>query len=394
MPRLLTAVLPLLVPLIVPLAVPLVVAACSGGPPQGETPFQPSPGMDAVLREYRAMHAVPLAGLSPAAARDVPSLADAADAIANVKGLPATVTNVPQVQHIVASGAAGALPARLFRPVLARDTPVILWFVGGTWVTGSLDRDEETARQLAARTGWVVVELRTRPAPEAPFPAAHDDAYALYQWARANMREWGADPTRVVLAGEGPGADLALSVAMQARDDSARGSRVAAPDALLLVTPWLGTSLDTPSMAENAGSRPLSRATVRWAQRQYAPDDLRSPRLDLAGRSDFGNLPPTTVVLAPIDPQRSSGETVAAGLRAAGVATDVRVFPGTTAGFFGLADVVPEAAAAEDYAVGRLTGQFARPVLPVLAGPVRAGRSAPRHGAVTRRGSRTVRPQD
>lgn len=367
---------------LLPICLSALLSACSMGPPQGSTPFQPSPGMEAVLRERQAMHARDVAGLSPDEARTVPGLIDAARAIPNVKGLPATITDVPQVTQLVASGAAGPLVARMFRPALARDTPIILYFTGGTWVTGSLDRDEETARQLSARTGWVVVAMRPRPAPEARFPAAHDDAYALYQWARAHMREWGADPTRVALAGEGPGANLALSVAMQARDDSARGGRTAAPDALLLVTPWLGTALDTPSMRENAGSNPLSRAAVRWSQDLYAPDDLRSPRLDLAARDDFTNLPPTTVILAPIDPQRSSGEAVAARLAAAGVPTEARLFPGTTAEFFGLADQVPEAAAAEDYAVARLKTLFDRPARPVMPGriPHRAARRAARQG--------------
>lgn len=358
-----------------PLLLLALLGACSDGPPQGRTPFEPSAGMLNVLAERQAMRAPDLDGLTPDEARQVPSMIDAANALPNVRGLPAPFTDVPQVQQVTASAADTARPARLFRPPLARDTPAILYFTGGTWVTGTLDAYEETARQLAARTGYVVVLLDTRRAPEAQFPAIHDDAYALYQWARAHLREWGADPTRVALAGEGPGGNLALSVAMQARDDTAHGGRVAPPDALVLVTPWAGTSLGTPSMDENGGSRPLSRATVDWAQDDYAPDDLRNPRIDLAARTDFANLPPTTVVLAPIDPMRSSGEAVAAKLSAAGVPTQARLFPGTTAGFFGLAAQVPEAAAAEDYVATRLKTLFFRAPDPVL---VRAARPARR----------------
>ena len=344
-----------------------LLGACATTPPQGRTPYQPSAGMTAVLAERQAMHAKDLDGLTPDSARQVPGLIDAARAIPNVRGLPALSTDVPQVSTVTAGAATSNRPALLLRPKLARDTPIILYFTGGTWVTGRLDAYEESARQLAQRTGYVVVLLDPSRAPEAPFPAIHDDAYALYQWARAHMREWGADPTRVALLGEAVGGNLALSVAMQARDEAARGGRVAPPDALVLVTPWAGTALDTPSMAENSRSQPLTRATVDWAQDNYAQDskDLRNPRLDLAARTDFANIPPTTVVLAPIDPMRSSGETVAAKLSAACVPTEARLFPGTTQDFFGLAAQVPEAAAAQDYVAARLKTAFYRAPDPV-----------------------------
>ena len=313
------------------------------------------------------MRAVELSGLSVERAREVPGLPDAARAIPNVAGLPATETDVPQMQQLVASGAQGALVARLYRPVLARNTPAILYFPGGTWATGTLDTYEESARQLAARTGWVVVSMRTRLAPETTFPGAHDDAMALYEWARSHLREWGADPTQVVLAGEGPGANLALSTAILARDRGRAGAPVAAPDQLLLITPLAGTELGTESMRENRRSRPLTRATVDWAQDLYAPDDLGDKRIDLAARGDFAGLPPTTIILAQIDPLRSGGETLATKLAAAGIPVEARLFPGTTADFFGLGTQVPDAAAAEDYAAARLRAVFQRQALPALA---------------------------
>jgi len=336
------------------------------------------------------MRARPLADLPPQRAREVPTLSDAMRAIPNVLGLPAGMTEVPQVRDLVASGAAGGLAARLYRPVLAKDTPTIVFFPGGTWVTGSFDEADTSARELSARTGWVVVVIRVRLAPESKFPAAHDDALAAYQWARGQMRSWGADPTRVALAGEGVGANLALSTALLARD---RG--VPEPDHLLLITPLAGTSLRGASMSESGDSRPMTRSTVRWAQDEYAPEygQQADPRIDLVARPDLTGLPPATIILAEIDPLRSGGEALAArlgeagalragsagvGTAAPGVRTEARLFPGTTHGFFGLGAAVPEAAAAEDYAAMRLKTAFVRPALPVLRGPVRAGRPARR----------------
>ena len=340
------------------------LAACSSTPPQGRTPYTPTPEMAAVLEERQEMHAAQLSDVSVGEAREVPSLMDAANAIPNVHGLPASTTEVPQATQLLASGADGPLLVRLYRPTLAKDTPIILYYVGGTWLTGTLDTYDESARQLAARTGYVVVSLRTRLAPEAIFPAEHDDAFALYQWARAHFREWGADPTRVTLAGEGPGANLAISTALLARDRAAAGSPTPAPDHLLLITPVAGTELHTTSMSENSRSNPLTRADVDWAQWKYAKDNLGDPRIDVVARPDLSGLPPTTVILAPIDPLRSGGEDLAAKLIAAGVPTQARVFPGTTYDFFGLGMKVPEAAAAEDYAAAQLKTAFYRPLPP------------------------------
>ncbi len=344
-------------PRLSPLALMALLAACGTTPPQGSTPYQPSPAMTEVLSEYQVLRPQPLASLSADRARQVPILADAARAIPNVHGLPAPTTEVPQVTPLTASGAEGPLSARLYRPALARDTPLIVLFPGGTWVTGGLDHADETARQLSARTGWAVVTVATRKAPESPFPAAHDDAFAAYQWARATARSWGADPTRVVLAGTGPGANLALSTALLARD---RG--VAVPDHLLLITPLVGTSLSSPSMTESGNSRPLTRRTVNWAQDEYVNSgrELRDPRLDLLSRQDLDGLPPTTIIVAEIDPLRSQGETLAATLQAARIPVSFRMFPGTTHDFFGLGDTIPEAAAAEDYAARTLKNRLTR----------------------------------
>ncbi len=353
----------------------LLLGACSSVPPQGRTPYAPTPGMSRVLEELQAMHPLPLASLSTERAREVPGLVDAARAISNVQGLPAPSTDVPQVTTVVASGAEGPLAARLYRPALARDTPVIVYFPGGTWVTGSLDQYEETARELSARTGWVVVSIRTRRAPEAKFPAAHDDALAAYQWARGSMRSWGADPTRVVLAGEGPGGNLALSTALLARD---RG--IAVPDYLLLITPQVTTALDSPSMSENGRSRPLSRRSLDWAQDAYTEDSraLRDPRLDLLPRRDFAQMPRTTIVLAEIDPLRSEGETLGVRMQESGVPVSVRLVSGVTHDFFGLGQTVPEAAAAEVYVAQQMSATLVRPALPVLRGGV------PQRGGVHR----------
>jgi acetyl esterase/lipase len=364
--------------LIPALIVSALLAGCADEPPQGRTPYAPTAAMSQVLAERVAMNAKEPPHVSLQEARDVPSVTDAAQAIPNVAGLPAVAIEVQHFTQPTTNGVDAPISAWLYRPALAKDTPVILYFPSGTWATRSDIAADETSRQLATRTGWVVVTLRPPLAPEAKFPEVHDAAMVAYLWARSQLRAWGADPTRVVLAGEGPGANLALSTALLARDSAVAGRPVPLPDALLLITPWAGTSTSTPSMSENGGSQPLKRATVRWADRLYASGHLDDPRIDLTARTDFAQMPPTTFILAEMDPLRSGAETVAARMSAAGVPTDVRLYRGVTYDFFGLGAYVPEAAAAEDAAVGRMRATLARLDLPPPAPPRRVSRSRAR----------------
>ncbi len=315
--------------------------------------FPVSPEMSDVLAEWRAMHPVEPSDTNLQRARDVPSLVEAAFAIGNVEGRPAEFVTVGRTDEVMGSGAAGPIGATLVRPALAKNTPVIIYFPGGTWATRRDADDVTVARQLSARTGFIVVVPRLRLAPQARFPDIHDDALAAYQWARGAMRSWGGDPTRVVLAGSGPGANLALSTALTARERN-----MLLPDALLLITPWASASTATASMGAYALSQPLSRDTVRWAHYLYAPRKGDDPRLDLMRRSDWAGLPPTLMILAEIDPLRSAAETVAAQMRAAGDWVDVRLYPGVTYDFFGLGAYVPRAADAEADAASALLARF------------------------------------
>ena len=220
-----------------------LLGACAQEPPQGETPYVPTPAMTSILQERQAMHAKPLSSwsLSTYEARDVPSLSDAGNAIPNVAGLPAPQIEVTQFNQLNGS----ASPACCRRGCTDRHWPRTRrsssTFPVAPGRPARSIRTEDTARQLSARTGYVVLSLRTRLAPEAQFPAMHDDALAGYEWARANLRSWGADPTRVVLrrrgAGGEPGAVDGAGRARQRR----QGEPGADARRLLLITPWAGT---------------------------------------------------------------------------------------------------------------------------------------------------------
>ena len=127
---------------------------------------------------------------------------------------------------------------RIYRPVAGELLPVVLYFHGGGWVVGSLDSHDGVARYLAKHSRALVVSVDYRLAPEHPFPAAVDDARAAFAWAHAYAPYLGGDATRMAVAGDSAGGNLAAVVARHARD---LGIALALQ---LLVYPALDSRLD------------------------------------------------------------------------------------------------------------------------------------------------------
>jgi acetyl esterase/lipase len=313
--------------------------------------------MKHVLDRLALLGARPLEFTSPPAARRQPTLADAVAAIISGLGRPPIEDGV-ETEAISIAGAEAELAARLYRPqgLLSRLNPMILYFHGGGFVTGDLDSHDASARALARRTGAIVVALDYRLAPEHKFPAAHDDAEAAWRWLVGAARELGGDPRRMAVAGEDAGANLALHVALTARD-----AHLTPPVAQLLVHPMAGSDLSRPSYGEMMRALPIGLPAVQWRLRHALQDraQLSDPRLDLVARDDLARLGPTTLILAEIDPLRSEGEALAEALEAAGVPTSCTVHDGVTQGFFGLGLVVTKALFAQADAAEALNRAFA-----------------------------------
>jgi len=119
--------------------------------------------------------------------------------------------------------------------------PVAGHFHGGGWVIANLDTYESSAMALAHKAKAIVASVEYRHAPENKFPAAHDDAFAAYQWVLANAGQFAGDTKRVAVAGESAGGNLAANVAIAARGlaghrfdavvaDAAKAQDVAAKD--------------------------------------------------------------------------------------------------------------------------------------------------------------------
>ena len=313
--------------------------------------------MKHVLDRMIELGARSLEHLTPEIARRQPRASQALEAILNQQGRERSDDGV-EAEDIAVTRGAGDLAARVYRPagLLSRLNPAVLYFHGGGFVTGDLDSHDASARALARRTGAIVLSLDYRLAPEHRFPAAHDDAWAAWQWLTANAARIGGDPRRLAVAGEDAGGNLAVHVALTARDQ-----HQTQPVHQLLIHPIAGGDLATPSYGEMLRARPIGLPAMRWRYRHLVEeqDMLQDKRIDLVSRDDFSGIAPATLVLAGLDPLRSEGEALAEKLESAGVPVNCWTYEGVTQGFFGLGLVVTKALFAQSDAADALSKAFA-----------------------------------
>ncbi|MEO7787084.1 MAG: alpha/beta hydrolase [Sphingomicrobium sp.] len=327
----------------------------------------------AVLDALAALKLRPYFTLSPQQARLQPSFTDGVMAAMRARGLPITPPPGTTERDVTVAGAAGPLHAKLFTPTGVRGPlPIILYFHGGGWVLADSNVYAGGARGLARNAQAAVLSVDYRLAPEAAFPAQHDDALASYRWLLANARSLGGDPARIALAGESAGGNLAVATAIAARD-----AGIAMPRHILSVYPIAGSDLNTPSYVENANALPLNRALMAWFFRYVPtqPAELMDPRINLVN-ANLAGLPPVTIVAAQIDPLRSEGATLAERLTAAGVSVDRREYGGVTHEFFGADGLIPAAREAQAYAGGRLRSALWGTAMP-MDGAMPAGGAMP-----------------
>lgn len=312
--------------------------------------------MKKVLEQLQSLGGKPIENLSAKEARQQPTPADAVKAVLKADGKdPAKEMAKMNVATKDVTWGNG-LPARIYMPADADKDgklPVIVYYHGGGWVIADIDVYDASPRSLAKKAKAIVVAPEYRKGPEHKFPAAHEDAFAAYQWALKNAASWGGDPGQVAVLGESAGGNLAANVAIAARDKG-----VQMPAGMVLVYPVAQTDMKTESYRKNENAKPLNKAMMKWFVKNELPKDaLKDPRIDLV-HANLKGLPPATVITAEIDPLMSDGKMLADALKDAGVDTAYKNYDGVTHEFFGMAAVVGDADKAQDYAVDQLKDDF------------------------------------
>jgi acetyl esterase len=249
---------------------------------------------------------------------------------------------------------AGPLRARVYRPVATDDPlPIVGYFHGGGWVIMGIETHDNICRRLTNATGAVVVSIDYRLAPEHRFPAALDDCFAATQWLAEHGRDIGGDPTRLVVAGDSAGGNLAAAVALRAR--------TAGPElrGQVLVYPACDAAGETESTRANGEGYLLTATAMAWFWDCYlGPDgDPADPFASPIHAADLAGLPAALVITAEYDPLRDEGEAYARRLDGFDVPVVQHRFTGVIHGFLGMEALVPEA----DAAMGEI-GAFVRDV--------------------------------
>ena len=314
------------------------------------------PQMLAVIEELQASEPPTQTRLTPFQFRNAVSAAEAVDKLVKKVGQPPMPPKSDLAQGVLPAGPPEGLFVRTYTPVSGTGPfPVIVYFHGGGWVIADLRTYEAGAQALAEKAGAIVVSVAYRLAPEFPFPTAHEDAFAAYRWVVANAAQLNGDPNRIATAGESAGGNLAVAVALMARD---RGVRL--PRHIVSVYPIADGDTVSPSYLRYADAQPLSKPLAEYFLDRYVPaPEQRSNELISLMRANLAGLPPTTIINAQIDPLASDGEELAAQLTAQGVPVLQRTFQGVTHEFFGMAAVLEQAADAQNLAAKRLREAFA-----------------------------------
>ena len=322
-----------------------------------------NPQAQAILDAFSSFGPLPFETLTPAEARKQPGPDAAVKKVMADRGIegPEAVGSVQDLQ--IPDAAGGTQTLRIYTPANAGagPLPVIVWVHGGGWVLFDIDTYDASCRGLTNKTGAIVVSPDYRRAPEAVFPASHDDVLTTCRWVIENAASLGGDPTRIAIGGESVGGTMAAATCLQL---AAAGQPV--PIAQVLVYPLTTGEQYGESMTDAADARPLNRPLLSWMAMhafEGVPEGATDPRVDLLGWSaeQLTAMPSTLVITDERDVLRSQGQEFARKLEGAGVPTTHQYYAGVMHEFFGAASVLDEAEQAQQLAAQHFLRAFGAP---------------------------------
>jgi acetyl esterase len=245
------------------------------------------------------------------------------------------VEPVHQITDRVIPGPESDIPIRIYTPDGEGPFPIIVYFHGGGFVFGGLESHDPVCRSIVNAAKQILVSVDYRLAPEHRFPAAPTDCFSAVNWVYEHAEELNGDHSKISVAGDSAGGNLAAVVSQMARDK--RGPRITKQ---LLLYPVVDAYEPGkyPSYEENGRGYFLTTDFMDLSCNTYIQneEDRMNPYAAPIHANDFSELPPALIITAEYDPLRDEGELYGEKLRAAGVEVTMKREEGFIHGFFNL----------------------------------------------------------
>lgn len=247
----------------------------------------------------------------------------------------------------------GEVGARIYTAAEQEDYGILIHFHGGAFFSGSLETYDQVGRSLALETGYRVITVGYRLAPESAFPSGLQDCYDVVRWVAEHGRELGWDSQNLAVSGDSSGGNFAAAVTAMAHDDGFE-----AISHQVLYYPSVDLDFDAsrfPSLTENARGYGLETAGLKPFNAIYIETgaDPADPLVSPIRRKDLSGLPQALIITAQYDPLRDEGEAYGQRLQEAGVDTQVHRYESANHGFLVNFGWLPEM-----YEAFRETGRF------------------------------------
>jgi acetyl esterase/lipase len=220
---------------------------------------------------------------------------------------------------IVPGGPSDQVSVRILRPPgAAGPLPVIVYIHGAGWVFGNSHTHDRLIRELAVGAGAAVVFPNYSLSPEVRYPIAIEESYAVLEWVAGHGGERGLDASRIAVAGDSVGGNMAAALTLMAKQRS--GPQLITQ---VLFYPVTDAAFDTPSYHQFAEGYFLRRDGMQWFWNQYTADETERNEITAsplrASTEQLSGLPKALVITGEADVLRDEGEAYARKLRAAGV---------------------------------------------------------------------------
>ncbi|WP_043929737.1 alpha/beta hydrolase [Bacillus sp. EB01] len=242
---------------------------------------------------------------------------------------------VHSVEERTVPTAEADIPVRIYTPKESDSYPLLMYFHGGAFFSGTLESHDEVVRPICYESGYKVISVGYRLAPEHPFPAGLNDCYNVTKWAAEHKDELNWDGENLAIAGDSSGGNFVAAIALMARE-----KQEFTLTKQVLYYPSLDLDFSEfryPSLIENGKGYFVESDQLAEMNSFYLLGgvDTDDPLVSPIREENLESLPPALIITAEYDPFRDEGELFAENLKKFGVYVETKRYEGVTHGFLG-----------------------------------------------------------